>query len=348
MKRIVDMRSDTVTRPTPRMRQAMAEAQVGDDVMGEDPTINRLEAEAAAQMGKEAALFAASGTMGNLLAVLAHTQPGEEAILQAESHIYYYEAGGLARIAGVMPRLLTGSRGHLDPGQIREAVRPRDIHFPPATLLCLENTHNRAGGTVMPMAQLAEVSATGRELGLKIHMDGARIFNAAAALGLAPREIAGPVDSVMFCLSKGLGAPVGSLLTGTEEFIARARRMRKLLGGGMRQAGVLAAAGLVALEDPLPQLRRDHLLAKRLASGLAALPGIILQPEEVETNIIIFGLGSPLAAAADFVRRLKGAGVLANAVSAGAIRLVTHCDLTEEDGAWALEAVSSVVAGYGC
>lgn len=347
MLKKVDMRSDTVTQPTDRMRAAMAQAVVGDDVFSEDPTINQLQAEAAAIMGKEAALFVASGTMGNLLAVLSHTKPGDEVILDQESHIYYYEVGGIARVAGVMPRLVPGIRGHLTGELIKSALRHKDIHFPETSLVCLENTHNRAGGTVLPMAQLAEIRATADNLGLKIHMDGARIFNAATALAIAPELIASQVDSVMFCLSKGLSAPVGSMLVGTAEFIARARKMRKLLGGGMRQAGVLAAAGLIALENPAARLSQDHLLAKRIAQGLAKIPGLIIDPKDVETNIIVFHLPTGMGSADDFLQQLAAQGILANAFGLQTIRLVTHGDLAADDAAVVLAAVGQVVEKIG-
>ena len=237
--RTVDLRSDTVTQPTPRMRELMSKAVVGDDVYQEDPTVNQLEAYGAELVGKEAALFVASGTMGNLVALMTHTHPGEEVILEAEAHIYYYEVGGLCRIAGLVPHLLPGEGGIFTPEQLKKALRPANIHYPKTTLLCLENTHNRAGGRVLPQGQVEEIAEIAKEAGLKLHLDGARIFNAAAASGIDVKTLAAPFDSVMFCLSKGLAAPAGSLLAGSAEFIARARKNRKILGGGMRQAGSL-------------------------------------------------------------------------------------------------------------
>lgn len=341
--KIVDLRSDTVTRPTDQMREAMFSAQVGDDVYGEDPTVRKLQEKAAEIMGKEAGLYLPSGTMGNLVALLTHTRPGDEVILDENAHIYYYEVGGMARVAGVMPRPVKGIRGHLNGAILKAAVRHSNIHYPDPSLVCLENTHNRAGGTVLPMSQLIEVSSAARELGLKIHMDGARIFNAAAALDVEPREIAAHVDSVMFCVSKGLAAPVGSLLVGNGDFITRARKMRKILGGGMRQSGVLAAAGLVALEEPSRRLSRDHQLASRLAGELSKIPGIIIDPALVETNIIVFDIAPRLGGAEEFVGRLEKKGILSSDFGPQTVRFVTHCDVESDDVEIAAAAVNAVV-----
>lgn len=344
----VDLRSDTVTLPTGEMKEAMVSAALGDDVYGEDPTVNRLQEKAAALMGKEGALFLPSGTMGNLVALLTHTRPGDEVFVEQDAHVYYYEVGGMARVAGVMPHPLSGVRGHLTGEILENALRSRDIHFPEPSLVCLENTHNRAGGTVMPLAQLEEVSRVARRTGLKLHMDGARIFNAAVALGVEAKEIACHVDSVMFSISKGLAAPVGSLLTGTEEFIARARKMRKLVGGGMRQAGVLAAAGLVALEGIEERLLRDHLLARELACGLSKIPGIFIDPFQVETNIAVFDLNRKLGSAGQLVNKIREKGILSSAFGPQTIRFVTHYQIKPEDVAWTVKAVRQVVEEIAC
>jgi threonine aldolase len=245
---VVDLRSDTVTKPTPEMRRAMAEAEVGDDVFGEDPTVNRLEAVAAERLGKEAGLFVLSGTMGNQVSLMAQTARGDEIILDENSHIFNYEVGALAVLSGLQPRTLRGQHGILDPEEIRQAIRPPNIHYPEDTLICVENTHNRGGGVVYPLETLRRIRRIATENGLTVHMDGARMFNASVATAIPPRELAAQADSVTFCLSKGLGAPVGSLVVGTRAFIDRARRARKMFGGGTRQSGILAAAGLVALE----------------------------------------------------------------------------------------------------
>jgi len=320
---VIDLRSDTITEPTEAMREAMAKAQVGDDVLGHDPTVARLEEAAAARLGKEAGLFVPSGTMGNLIALLTHTVPGQEVWLEESSHIYYYEAGGVSRVAGLLPRLFRGHRGIPSPEDIEALARPAGMHFPPPGLLCLENTHNRGGGSVMPVERLQAVVAVARRFGLPVHLDGARIFNAAVALGVDARVLAEPVDSVMFSLSKGLSAPVGSVLVGSRAFIAKARRIRQMLGGGMRQAGVLAAAGLVALETMVDRLAEDHRVAKAIAHALNAIDGIGIDPEQVETNIVLFSLPAGCDAG-DFVQRLKAHGVLAVPFGPQQVRFVTH------------------------
>lgn len=286
---VIDLRSDTVTEPTDAMREAMARAVVGDDVFGEDPTVRALETLAAEMIGKEAAVFVPSGTMANLVAVLTHTQRGDEVLLEAEAHLYYSEVGSISAVAGVLPKTIVGVAGYIAPGQVRAAVRPANIHNPPSRLLCLENTHNRAGGMPFGPAEIDVVCATGHELGLAVHLDGARIFNAAVALGVVPSALTRSVDSVMFCVSKGLSAPVGSLLAGSGEFITQARRFRKMLGGGMRQAGVLAAAGVVALRTMVSRLAEDHQNAQRLAKGLAKIPGFQIDLERVRTNMVPSG-----------------------------------------------------------
>lgn len=275
---LVDLRSDTVTKPSPEMRRAMAEAEVGDDVYGEDPTVRELEETGAALVGQEAGLFVPSGTMGNQVAVLTHTRRGDEVFLEAESHIYYYEVGDIAALAGAQPRPIPGSRGRFTAADLRAAVREPNIHYPNPRLVCLENTHNRAGGAVWRPEEVDAVVEAAHELGLAIHLDGARLFNAAVALGLPAARLARGVDSVMFCLSKGLGAPVGSLLCGPAEWIERARKERKRLGGGMRQAGILAAAGLWALRHNVERLAEDHANARWLAEQLAQIRGLRVDP----------------------------------------------------------------------
>jgi len=345
MKRFIDLRSDTVTQPTEEMRQAMARAEVGDDVYGEDPTINRLEELAAEKVGKEAALFVPSGTMGNQISVLTHTQRGDEVIVESEAHIYFYEVAGLAALSSVQVRLVKGVRGVLDPADVAAAIRPANIHFPRSALLCLENTHNRAGGTVTGVQRMRELAEVAHAHGLAVHLDGARIFNAAIALGVDVKELTAPVDSVMFCLSKGLSAPVGSLVAGSKEWIARARKYRKLLGGGMRQAGVLAAAGIVALEKMVDRLAEDHANARLLGEGLTQIPGIKLDLETVQTNMVTFEIEKPGLDGAAFVRELLVRGVKANATGPKRIRFVTHKDVNREDVLTALKVVEEIMRG---
>ncbi|MBX5490533.1 MAG: low-specificity L-threonine aldolase [Chloroflexi bacterium] len=338
----IDLRSDTVTRPTEAMYAAMASAPVGDDVMREDPTVRRLEEVAAARLGKEAGLFFPSGTMANLAALLAHTRRGDEVILEAEAHIYYYEAGGLSVAGGLMPRPLPGHHGALDPAAVAEAIRPDDVHFPRTGLVCLENTHNRAGGTVLTAEQTRAVAEVAHAAGIPLHLDGARIFNAAIALGCDARDLAAPADSVMVSLSKGLSAPVGSLLVGSRAFIERARRARKLLGGGMRQAGVLAAAGLVALEQMVDRLAEDHRHARLLGERLAAIPGVAVDLATVQTNMVRFSTRPSGLEAPEFVARLRARGVLAGARDRWNIRMVTHRHISAADVETAAAAVQAV------
>ncbi len=322
----VDLRSDTVTWPTPEMRHAMAEAEVGDDVYGEDPTVNRLEAESAARLGKQAGLLVPSGTMGNLAALLAHCGRGDEIILGHLSHTFLYEAGGVSALGGIHVHTLPNQPdGSLALPDIQSAVRSDDPHCPPTRLVALENTHNRCGGTVLDLDYTRRVSEFTAENGLKLHLDGARLFNAAAASGVDARELAAPADSVTFCLSKGLCAPVGSVLCGSAEFIQRARRMRKLLGGGMRQAGIIAAAGLVALERMAARLGEDHERAQRLAAALSTLHGVVLDPGTPHTNMVYLSLADHISATAEEVaRQLAREGVLPGLVGARSFRLVTH------------------------
>lgn len=341
---VIDLRSDTVTKPTPPMRAAMAAAEVGDDVFGDDPTVNRLEVVAAERVGKEAAMFVPSGTMGNLCALLAHTQPGDEVLLGSECHIYHYEVGGLARIGGLLAHPLPNAvDGTISPEDLRAAIRPPNIHVPRATLLCLENTHNRCGGAAIPTATIDALCDVAHELGLAVHLDGARIFNAAVALGVPAARLAACADSVMFCFSKGLGAPVGSILCGDREFIGRARRMRKMLGGGMRQAGVLAAAALYALEHHIDRLAEDHTNAKRLADGLRQFEAFA--PNDPQTNIVVVEVRS--GSVDGWLRAFADEGVLAVPFGPNRFRMVTHLDVTAADIEEALrriERAASVIA----
>jgi threonine aldolase len=341
---IVDLRSDTVTRPTPAMRAAMAEAEVGDDVFGDDPTVNRLQEMAAERIGKEAALFVPSGTMANLSALLSHCRRGDEVILGELSHTFLFEAGGSAAVGGIHPRTLPNQPdGTLDVDAIEAAVRPDDPHFPPTRLISLENSHNRCGGAVFGSDYLARVRLAADRHGLSIHLDGARIFNAAAALDTTARELAADADSVSFCLSKGLAAPVGSLVCGTTDFIARARRARKMLGGGMRQAGVIAAAGIVALETMVDRLVEDHTNARRLAEGLAEMPGVHIDPSQVQTNIVIFALARDDLSPPAFVERMRERGVWLLAIGGLELRAVTHYQVSAQDIETALAAAREIL-----
>ena len=341
---LIDLRSDTVTRPTPAMRQAMFGAEVGDVVYGEDPTVNRLERRAAEILGSEAALFVPTGTMGNTIGVKIHTAHGQEVICDARSHIMNYELSMLAWFSGCLARPVAAAGGILTWEQVRREIRPPGPHWAPTGLIEIENTHNLAGGTVYPIEVIEEICDGAHENGLKVHMDGARIFNAAAACGRPAREIAAKADSVMFCLSKGLGAPVGSMLAGTREAIGRGRLLRKRLGGGMRQAGVLAAAGLVALETMTARLAEDHANARLLAEGLGRIPGIRVDLSTVQTNIVIFDVSGTGMPAGEISRLLREQGVLINAVNAALMRAVTHYDVSRGDCEGALETLAAVAA----
>lgn len=322
----IDLRSDTITLPTPAMRAAMAAAEVGDDMFGEDPTVAKLEARVAELLGKEAAMFAPSGTMVNQLALRAHTEPGDEVILDGNAHIYYYEGGAPAALAGVMCRCLPGVRGIFTAAELEAVLRPADQHFPPTKLVCLENTHNRGGGKIWPQELVREIGTLTRERGIQLHLDGARLWNAAVASGVSERELAAEFDSVAVCFSKGLGAPVGSALCGSREFIQRARRFRKMFGGGMRQAGILAAGALHALEHHRGRLAEDHANARALADGLSALPGVELDPADVETNIVIARVRT--VPALRLVKQLDEAGVRVFTVGPDTIRAVTSLAVT--------------------
>ena len=351
MHDIVDLRSDTLTLPTPAMREAMARAEVGDDVWGEDPTVQRLEATAAARLDKEAGLFVASGTMGNLVSVVAHTQAGQEVVLDLDSHIYNYEVAGGTVVGNVQMRPVKTERGFLTPEQVQEALRPANIHIPPTGLVCLENTHNRHGGTCCAPEQIAAVAAVAHAAGVPVHMDGARLFNAAVALEREPREFAQPVDSLTFCLSKGLGAPVGSVVCGSAAFIERAKRIRKMVGGGMRQAGILAAAGLISLDRMVDRLAEDHVHARTLAEAVAAMPGLVVDLASVQTNIVIIRVDRgdrprSTAAAEELVKGCAARKVKIHAMGPAAIRCVTHKDVDAEDIRRAVDAFRELTARW--
>jgi threonine aldolase len=343
----IDLRSDTVTQPSPAMRRAMFEADLGDDVYGEDPSVNRLEALAAGMLGKEAAVFVASGTMGNLVSLLAHCGRGQEAIVGDESHIYHYEVGSASALGGIVFHPVpTAPDGTLPLAAIEAAIRPSTnrynlYHYAPPGVICLENTHNRCGGTVLAPDYFAEVAALAGRHGLPIHLDGARLFNAAVARDLAPTEWTKHVTSVQICLSKGLSAPVGSIIAGPAAFIDRARHMRKSLGGGMRQSGVLAAPGVLALTDMVDRLREDHSNARLLADGLSRIPGIRIDPSSVQTNIVVFHLGGP-AEADRFALAAKAGGVLVSPFGPGRLRAVTHFGITADDCRTALDVLGRI------
>lgn len=342
--RLIDLRSDTVTRPTAAMWSAMACAEVGDDVYGEDPTVNRLERRAAEVFGREAAIFVPTGTMGNQIAIRLHTQHGQEVICEARSHVLDWEMAMVSAFSGCVPRTVAAERGVLRWEAIQRAIAPK-IYYRAATgLITLENTHNMAGGTVTPLAVFEEIWAGAREARLPVHLDGARVFNAAVALGVSVAELTSGFDTVMFCLSKGLGAPVGSMLVGSRESIDRARVFRKALGGGMRQAGVLAAAGLIALDEMPKRLHEDHTNARLLAEAVATCESVEIDLSAVETNIVIFALRGEGDAAA-LVRALKEQGVLASAIGPHAVRLVTHYDVSREDCVRAADVLQRLLQG---
>lgn len=325
----IDLRSDTVTRPSPKMRHAMAAAEVGDDVYGEDPTVNALEARAAAIFGREAALFVPTGSMGNQIAIRLHTHHGQEVVCEARAHILDWEMGMVAAYSGCQLRTVRADRGILSWDILREAIRPGSDFRAPTGLLCVENTHNMAGGTVTPLEMLQGIWDGAREIGLPVHLDGARVFNAAAYLGIRVRELTSGFNTVMFCLSKGLGAPIGSMLVGSQSDMDRARCFRKALGGGMRQAGIVAAAGLIALEDNVTRLSEDHANARILAECIAQCPSAEIDLSAVQTNIVIFRLQNG-GDAPEFCAALKSKGVLASSISPHAVRFVTHLDVSRE------------------
>jgi threonine aldolase len=342
--RIIDLRSDTVTRPTPAMRTAMAAAEVGDDVYGEDPTVNRLQSRAAEIFQREAALFVPSGCMGNLLAIMGWTQRSNEVICEQRAHVNLYELASMSAIAGVMPRTVPASSGILTWDLIEPLIREKIYYDSQTALVTLENTHNMHGGTVYPTAVAEDICERAHSAGLRVHLDGARIFNAAVALGKSVAEITRKFDSVMFCLSKGLGAPVGSLLVGSHDFIEQAHIRRKMLGGGMRQAGVLAAAGLIALEESPKRLHLDHENAQHLAQGLAAIKGIALDPARIVTNIVILDVRGTNRTAAQICEQLAAKKVLCSATEKYSVRMVTHCDVDRAGIDAALAATAQIVA----
>jgi threonine aldolase len=338
---MIDLRSDTVTQPTEAMRQAIARAEVGDDVLGADPTVAALEARTAELLGKEDALYMPSGTMTNQVALRCHTQSGQEVLLADNAHVYWYEAGAPAAISGLMCRWVPSDRGIFGAEQLRPMVRPSNVHFAPTALLCVENTNNRGGGSAWPMEKLVEVADFAHVHGWAAHMDGARLWNAAVACGRSEAELAAPFDTVSVCFSKGLGAPVGSALVGTRELIGRARHVRKMLGGGMRQAGVIAAGALHALNHHRMRLAEDHANARALAEGIAKLDGVSIDPVTVETNIVIFRVSA--MSAADLVSRLAERGVHVLATGPDEIRAVTHLHINADDIDNALAALATVL-----
>ncbi len=341
---MIDLRSDTVTKPTLEMRLAMSEAEVGDDVYGEDPTVNSLERRAAEITGKEAGLFVPTGTMGNAIAIKLHTEHGQEVISEARSHILDWELGMVAWFSGCVVRAIPTEDGIMTWEQVSGQMKSPSPFWAPTGLVAIENTHNMQGGTVYPLKTIREIADGAHERGVKVHMDGARVFNAAVALGVPVRDIVAPVDTVMFCLSKGLGAPAGSLLTGSKELMAKGRLYRKRLGGGMRQVGVLAAAGMIALEETPKRIPADHANARFLAEGLGRIPGIQIAPERVATNIVVFDVSGTGKAPSEISAGLKERGVLMNGINSRQMRAVTHYDVDRAACAKALGAIAEAVA----
>ncbi|MDZ7261044.1 MAG: aminotransferase class I/II-fold pyridoxal phosphate-dependent enzyme [candidate division KSB1 bacterium] len=342
MLQYIDLRSDTVTKPSPEMRRAMAEAEVGDDVFGEDPTVNALQEKVAQLLGKEKALFVPSGTMANQICIRAQTQPGDEVIIDINAHVFNYESAAGAAISGIQFLPLPGKRGILEPEQVEAAIREPNVHCPPTRLICLENTHNRGGGSIYPLEKIARIRKIALEHGVLMHLDGARMMNACVATGIKPIEYARHFDSVMFYFSKGLGAPIGSIVAGSEEFIVKAHRYRKMHGGAMRQVGILAAAALYALEHNVERLAEDHRNAKKLARGLAEIKTIGIDPELVETNIVIFDVSKTGYSVAQVVEKFKEKGVLFVPFGKTLIRGVTHLDVSEEDVERAVEMAHEI------
>jgi threonine aldolase len=341
-QKFIDLRSDTVTKPSKAMRQAIAEAEVGDDVFEDDPTVKKLEEMVAELLGKEKALFVPSGTMANEVAIKSQTKPGDEVILEEDSHIYNYEVGAPSVLCGVQLNPLKGKRGVLTAQQILDHIRPEDIHVPQTTLICLENTHNRAGGTIYPLEEIKKIRGATKPFGIKMHLDGARLWNATIATGIPLDEYARHFDSVSVCLSKGLGAPIGSVISGTSDFIQIARRNRKMFGGGMRQVGIIAAAGIYAIENNFNRLIEDHRNAKALAQGLSKIPKISVDLESVQTNIVVIEIKESSMDVADVLEKLKGKGVLAVPFGKTKIRCVTHLDVNRDDIYRALEVFKQV------
>ena len=328
---MIDFRSDTITRPTPEMRQVMAQAEVGDDVFGDDPTVNRLQEMISEMCGKQAALFVPSGTMGNQVSLKTHTVPGDEIIVERNAHIFNYECGSPGMLSGVQVYPIEGHKGVITAEQIAAAIRPDNIHHPTTRLICLENTHNRAGGTIFPLAEIQRIHALAREHNIALHLDGARLWNASVATGIPLKEYCRYFDSVQLCFSKGLGAPIGSIIVGDADFIERARYFRKAFGGGMRQVGILAAGAMYAVEHHFQRLAEDHRRARRLAEAIAELPGISIDLDTVQTNIVIFDLSKAPLSAEEFVQKLRDQHILMIHFGAAKIRAVTHLHITDED-----------------
>ncbi len=342
MGKPIELRSDTTTKPSKGMREAMARAEVGDDVFGEDPTVNRLQEMVAELLGKEAALFVPSGTMANQIAIKSHTQHGDEIIMERYAHPFNSEAGALAALCGVQVNLIDGVRGVITVDQVKQAVRSPNVHHAPTRLICLENTHNRGGGKVYPLEIIAEIRKFSLESGIPMHLDGARLMNASVASGIKASDYTAHFDSCTICLSKGLGAPVGSLVAGSRDFIAKAYRYRKMFGGGMRQVGILAAAGIYALEHNIERLKEDHENAKRLAKGIEGVPGISINADEVETNLVYFTVTKKGWTARQAADALKKEGVLVSVPGTQMIRAVTHLDVSRQDIEEAIEIIQKV------
>jgi len=341
--KFIDLRSDTVTLPTKQMLDSISKAKLGDDVFGEDPTVNELQCLAAERFGAETSLLVPSGTMANLAAIMTHCRHGDEVILEQDAHVYYYEVGGLCAIAGTVPRWIKGDIGVFTAEQLRAAARAPDLHLPPTKLVCLENTHNRAGGTVWTPKQVNDVAEAAHDIGASVHIDGARIFNACVALGVKPKDYMKHVDSISFCLSKGLSCPVGSLIVSDREFISRARKNRKILGGGMRQAGVIAAPGIVALNTMVDRLKEDHDNAKALAKGLSKLPGVKIDMRTVQTNIVVADVSGTGIGSEEAQDALGKQGVLVVTFGPQTVRFVTHYGVGKEDIADALKAAAEAL-----
>lgn len=339
---VIDLRSDTVTKPTLEMRQAAFDAEVGDDVYQEDPSVLELEELSASKLGKEAAMFVPSGTQGNQIAVLTHCHPGEEIILEENSHIYFYEGASISALAGVQPRTLKGHQGALYPKDVEMAIREDDIHQPDTSLICLENTHNRAGGAVVPLENMKEIYQLSRQYNIPVHLDGARIFNTSVASGIDVKEYASYTDTIQFCLSKGLGAPVGSVIAGSADFITKARKWRKRLGGGLRQAGVIAAPGLVALRSMVDRLEEDHINAKQLADGVGNISGLTIE-NSVDTNIVLVNTEKANINAAEFIERLSEVGILAVRFGPDTVRFTTHYDIDAQDITNVLDKLTKIL-----
>ena len=342
IKELIDLRSDTVTVPTKEMKQAIIDAKLGDDVFQEDPTVNKLEELASDITGKQSALLVSSGTQANLISLMANTNHGEQVILEAQSHIYWYEVGGISAIAGLFPKTVKSDMGAPNPVDIQTAISPNNIHFPKPSLICLENTHNRHGGTIITPEQIKTISKIAKSNKLKLYMDGARIFNASIALNIDVKKLTQYVDNLMFCLSKGLSCPVGSIIVGSNDFISKARKYRKLLGGGMRQAGIIAAPGIIALEKMIDRLKDDHDNAKHLSNQLATIPGISIDQKRVKTNIIIFDITNFKMSEEKFIRELKKEKILALSLGKNKIRMVTHRGIEKEHIERTIEIIANI------